>query len=368
MKKALALCGGGGKGSFQIGAWKALREKKIDFAAVSGTSVGALNAVLYALGDFENAEKIWNGVNHGKMLSLNRDGTEGYFSRDGLREIFSELDLSKLDDCKTEVFATTYNIDKKRSEFFRLNGKTNDDKIAILLASSAMPVAYESVEIGGHRHMDGGYIRSENTPIEPLFIGGYRDIWIVALESDFNIYNIARSPLFRRPAKRIDIKHRYPDCDFEIIKPLRDISGFFNIRALDFSEKGIRNRLDAGYIDTIKILENEGIILKNNHSNINFAIRKKMQSLFKDQRELENFIKCTSFSNVNIEVQTMGGKVFWNNIAEIFGWVVQQRWKFSHYRILDHNHVRKAWTTDPMELLEALELYEKFRDEEEQND
>jgi NTE family protein len=357
MNKALAFCGGGGKGSFQIGVWKALKEKNIDFQAVAGTSVGALNAVLFALGDYEKAEKIWNGVNHKKMLSLNHDGTEGYFSRNGLREIFSEIDLSQLDNSKTvDVFAATYNISEKRSEHFKLNGMRNEDKIAVLLASSAMPFAYESVEINGCRHRDGGYIRSENIPIEPLFANGYKNIWIVSLESDFNIHNIAESPLFKRPDKRIDIKHRYPDCEFEIIKPLSDISGFFNIRALDFSEKGIRGRLKAGYSDTIEILE--GGIMKNNHSNINFAINKKMKSLFENQRELENFIKCANFSKVNIEVQTMGGKLFWNNIVEIFGWVVQQRRKFAHYRILDHNHVRKAWTTNPIELLEALEAYE----------
>ena len=51
----LALCGGGAKGAFHIGMWKALL--KFHYAekikAVSGTSVGALNAVLFSLGDYE---------------------------------------------------------------------------------------------------------------------------------------------------------------------------------------------------------------------------------------------------------------------------------------------------------------------------
>ncbi len=51
-KFALALCGGGGKGAYQIGVWKALAELDMtkNIEAVSGTSVGALNAVLIALG------------------------------------------------------------------------------------------------------------------------------------------------------------------------------------------------------------------------------------------------------------------------------------------------------------------------------
>ena len=42
----LALEGGGAKGAYQIGAWKALREAGIRFSAVSGTSVGALNGAM----------------------------------------------------------------------------------------------------------------------------------------------------------------------------------------------------------------------------------------------------------------------------------------------------------------------------------
>ena len=42
--RAIVLSGGGSKGSYQIGVWKALRKLKIDYDIVTGTSVGALNA------------------------------------------------------------------------------------------------------------------------------------------------------------------------------------------------------------------------------------------------------------------------------------------------------------------------------------
>ena len=49
-KVGLVLAGGGGKGAFQIGVWKALRASGLDkfITDVSGASVGALNAVLFA--------------------------------------------------------------------------------------------------------------------------------------------------------------------------------------------------------------------------------------------------------------------------------------------------------------------------------
>ena len=41
--KGLVLEGGGTKGAYQIGAYKALRDLGIKFQGVAGTSIGALN-------------------------------------------------------------------------------------------------------------------------------------------------------------------------------------------------------------------------------------------------------------------------------------------------------------------------------------
>ncbi|MBI5818542.1 MAG: patatin-like phospholipase family protein [Verrucomicrobia bacterium] len=59
-KVALVLAGGGFKGSYQIGVWKALKTLGINnFVSVAGTSVGALNAIFMAADDLESAERIW---------------------------------------------------------------------------------------------------------------------------------------------------------------------------------------------------------------------------------------------------------------------------------------------------------------------
>jgi hypothetical protein len=65
----LVLGGGGAKGAYQIGCWKALRESGIvNFDAVAGTSVGALNAVLIAQDEFGKAESIWHDMSFGRVL------------------------------------------------------------------------------------------------------------------------------------------------------------------------------------------------------------------------------------------------------------------------------------------------------------
>ena len=47
----------------------------------------------------------------------------------------------------------------------------------------------------------------------------------------------------------------------------------------------------------------------------------------------------------NIPMPTMGGEVFWNNIAEFNGWKLQQNMFTHHARILDSDNVRIAWGT-----------------------
>ncbi|MGI0480381.1 hypothetical protein ACN4EE_06285 [Geminocystis sp. CENA526] len=45
----------------------------------------------------------------------------------------------------------------------------------------------------------------------------------------------------------------------------------------------------------------------------------------------------------NIPTATMGGTVFWRNIANVKGWRLQQNIIFGNCRILDPNNVRRAW-------------------------
>ena len=70
----LVFSGGGGKGAYQIGVWRALRELGLEgqVVAVSGTSVGALNAALYLKGDLEFAEQLWNSISNEMLLLFQR--------------------------------------------------------------------------------------------------------------------------------------------------------------------------------------------------------------------------------------------------------------------------------------------------------
>ena len=66
----LVLCGGGAKGSYEIGVWKALIDMDIKIDVVTGNSIGALNAALVAQGDFKKALDLWYNFDAGKMLGV----------------------------------------------------------------------------------------------------------------------------------------------------------------------------------------------------------------------------------------------------------------------------------------------------------
>lgn len=60
----LVLSGGGAKGAYEAGAIKAMQEMDImnSVYGVSGTSVGALNTLVFAMGDVKLIEELWEGI------------------------------------------------------------------------------------------------------------------------------------------------------------------------------------------------------------------------------------------------------------------------------------------------------------------
>lgn len=58
----LVLAGGGAKGSYEIGVWKALKELNVPISMVAGASVGALNGAIIVQDDYDTACKLWTNL------------------------------------------------------------------------------------------------------------------------------------------------------------------------------------------------------------------------------------------------------------------------------------------------------------------
>ena len=210
-KFGLVLCGGGAKGAYQIGIWEYLitcgRAKNI--GAISGASVGSLNALLIAQGDLEIAKKVW------------REATPDMIMMQDRLQTLIEKSLYAWDAQKTDripLYACISNVtdlpplERRRlatPDYVFLSDLSKEDCIKTVLASSAVPVIVQPHKIHGKSYIDGGI--ADNMPIRPLVLLGYKEILIVHLDPK----NPVEDFFFQNAVQDLDIsgvtfRHIYP--------------------------------------------------------------------------------------------------------------------------------------------------------------
>jgi NTE family protein len=198
----LALQGGGSHGAFTAGVLdRLLGERWLRIAAISGTSAGAMNAVVLAggwtVGGADGARKAlnqyWERVCRAAVFSpfqrspLDRllgrwalDTSPAYIAMDLMSRLLSPYDLNPLDvnplrqaigasidfdnivRSPIKLFVTATNVRTGRGHIFRNADITAD----VLLASACLPTMFRAVEIDGEAYWDGGY--AGNPTITPL--------------------------------------------------------------------------------------------------------------------------------------------------------------------------------------------------------
>ena len=72
MKKeyGLVLAGGGTKGAYEVGVWKAIKELKLNVTAITGASIGALNAALILQDDLDKMIELYKTIEIDNILKL----------------------------------------------------------------------------------------------------------------------------------------------------------------------------------------------------------------------------------------------------------------------------------------------------------
>ena len=200
----LVLSGGGAKGAFQAGVWKAMCELGLAerVRAISGTSVGAINGAAFAaIRDPVKICRFWRkhvgevATPNLRHLSLDaiRHGIEstlagrafpfhGLLDRDVLQELVFDLLPSCWPEDSPALHATTLecragilgelNPSSYRLRRFRIDEESDAARrTAKILASAAIPWGFDPVEIDGKRYVDGGWDENggENVPVRPLF-------------------------------------------------------------------------------------------------------------------------------------------------------------------------------------------------------
>ena len=76
--KGLVLEGGGARGAYQIGAYKALKDLGMDFQGISGTSIGALNGAYIVQNNIDIMEEVWTRYDYTHFMNIDEQLYEKY--------------------------------------------------------------------------------------------------------------------------------------------------------------------------------------------------------------------------------------------------------------------------------------------------
>ena len=202
----LALQGGGAHGAFTWGVLdRLLEDERIEIEAISGTSAGAMNAVVVADGIMragnegarECLARFWKAVSEAARFSpiqrspidmfmgnWSLDASPAYLWMDLLNRVASPYELNPLNlnplrdlieetvdfdtvrSCdKMKIFVSATNVETGRVRVFERTSLTPD----MVMASACLPLMFQAVEIDGVPYWDGGFMG--NPVLFPFFRG-----------------------------------------------------------------------------------------------------------------------------------------------------------------------------------------------------
>lgn len=252
----LVLEGGGAKGAYHIGAYKALMEKDLEISAITGTSIGALNGAMLVQGDFKKAYDLWYNISNSQIFDVDDEILEElkkyqlnqtnitYLLRKSLkilnnkgidtktiRKIINDnINEDKLRNSKIDFGIVTVSLsDMKPMEIFIEDisqGKVKD----YLMASANFP-AFKLEKLDGKVFIDGGLY--DNFPIGLMLSKGYDKI--IAIRT----YGIGIE-------RKIDTKK----IEITYINPSEDLGN-----TLDFNKETSRKNLKLGYYDALRVID-----------------------------------------------------------------------------------------------------------------
>lgn len=252
----LVLEGGGARGSYQIGAWKALRDAGMVIGGIAGTSVGALNGALICMDDFARAREIWENIRCSQVMDVDdrlaerlrdfslkdlpdalAEGKRIFRSRgidvSPLRRLIHQvIDEERIRRADQELYGVTYSLTDRRSvtiDFKKLPPGQMED---MLMASSYL-TGFRREPLGGKFYTDG--CRVNNVPVDVLMDRGYKDIVVI------RIYGFGVDT-----EKNLKIP---PDVRLYHICPRQDLGGI-----LEFDGKRARRNMLLGYFDAMALL------------------------------------------------------------------------------------------------------------------
>lgn len=254
---AIALEGGGAKGAYQVGVWRALQEAGIRYNAVSGTSVGALNGAMMAMKDLTMAESLWRDIRFSQVMNVDDDTMKrimnhefenfgqfkdalrtirdvilsGGFDTEPLRNLVAEhVDEEKIRNSGVEFFLSTFSLTDRKEVDVDARELAPGELQNMLLASAYFP-AFKQEKLGGKNYTDGGVY--DAVPINALITRGYKDLIVVRIYG-FGVERRVKIP---------------DDVTITTIAPTANLGNMLN-----FTSENSAHNMVLGYYDAQKVL------------------------------------------------------------------------------------------------------------------
>ena len=240
---AVVLSGGGAKGAYEVGVWKALRKMHIKYDIVTGTSIGALNGMMMVQNEFYKCIRLWKNINYDvlydnfKKITSSKEMYLEYLNKifDGgidtnkIEQIINNLyKPNKLYNSKINFGVVSFNL-STRKVIYSTKKNTRPDKLKkYILASATCFPFFKPTKIGTDILVDGGYY--DNLPINLALDLGATEIIAVDL----------RAVGFKQKIRNEKIKVTY-------IEPNNKLDSF-----LMFDSNVTKRMMKLGYNDTLK--------------------------------------------------------------------------------------------------------------------
>ncbi len=243
----IVLEGGGARGAYQVGVWKALKELGVEYSGVAGTSVGAINGAMMVQGDLERAIELWSGLTPSQVVKLDEEVAPGdtVSLLHAVKTLFREggMDVTPLrrllDRCLDErrirrsgiIFGLmTISLPDFNPLRLYLEDIPEGKMVDYLLASASLPV-FRRQRVDGRVFLDGGVY--DNLPISLLTGKGFKKIIAVRLTR-----------------KGLPKWKRDEGIDITVIKPGESLGAI-----LDFSGEKAKKNIRLGYYDALRLLK-----------------------------------------------------------------------------------------------------------------
>jgi NTE family protein len=253
IKTALILGGGGSRGSYQVGVWKALRELGIEIDMVTGTSVGAINGISVAMNNFEQAEELWRNTRTAEVFDISKEKKPDELSEmeeawglaremllhggaesTGLMELLQNfVDEDSFRKASIEYGLVTTEIPALKGHYLFKDAIPEGKLFDFVVASaSCFPAAHYHV-IDDVKYIDGAY--TDNLPIKMALDKKAARIIAVDLQG----LGIIRKTALRHAEERAD--------EFTYIRSRWDLGNI-----LTFEAPRMERNMRLGYLDAMK--------------------------------------------------------------------------------------------------------------------